>query len=123
MKFVLVLFVLMTGAFCHDDHIHAHMDLSTDEGREHLKHDLHGKTERDPTQMNYRELQFHYFREHDFNDDNRLDGTEIVQSLLHHQAEHFFNDDDVLPMIDDLIKSKDKDGDGLLTFIEYSMAD
>ena len=113
---------LVCVVMCHSDgHIHAHIDLNTEEGKEHLKQDLHGKTEKDTSRMNFKELQFHYFREHDINDDSRLDGTEIVASLLHHSGDkHFFMDDDVAPMIDDLMRSKDKNDDGLLTFIEYS---
>lgn len=123
LKTVMVLFSLACCALCHSSHgdMHAHIDLNTEEGRDHMKQDLEGKTGKDATRMNFRELQFHYFREHDFNGDSRLDGTEIVASLLHHSGDtHFFVDDDVYPMVDDLIRSKDADDDGMLTFIEYS---
>lgn len=39
--------------------------------------------------MSEDELQFHYFKLHDNDDNNRLDGLELVKSLIHwHVEEH-----------------------------------
>ncbi|OQR67204.1 multiple coagulation factor deficiency protein 2-like [Tropilaelaps mercedesae] len=43
----------------------------------------------DLSKMTEEELQFHYFKLHDNDDNNRLDGLELVKSLIHwHVEEH-----------------------------------
>jgi len=46
--------------------------------------DLDGKIDKPKEAMSEEELQFHYFKVHDYNDDNRLDGIEIISALTHH---------------------------------------
>lgn len=38
--------------------------------------------------MSPRELQFHYFRLHDFDNNYLLDGTEIIKAIKHGYEEH-----------------------------------
>lgn len=43
----------------------------------------------DLSKMSEEELQFHYFKLHDNDDNNKLDGLELVKSLIHwHVEEH-----------------------------------
>lgn len=37
----------------------------------------------DTSQMSEQELQFHYFKMHDADNNNKLDGCELVKSLIH----------------------------------------
>ena len=37
----------------------------------------------DTTKMSEQELQFHYFKMHDADNNNKLDGCELVKSLVH----------------------------------------
>lgn len=37
----------------------------------------------DTSQMTEQELQFHYFKMHDADNNNKLDGCELVKSLIH----------------------------------------
>ena len=46
--------------------------------------------------MTERQLQFHYFKLHDFDDNNLLDGLEIVRALIH-QEEHGKGSKQVIP--------------------------
>ena len=37
----------------------------------------------DTSRMSEQELQFHYFKMHDADNNNKLDGCELVKSLIH----------------------------------------
>lgn len=39
--------------------------------------------EQDLSKMTEEELQFHYFKMHDNDNNNKLDGTELIKSLIH----------------------------------------
>lgn len=41
----------------------------------------------DTSNMSEQELQFHYFKMHDADNNNKLDGCELVKSLLHWHGE------------------------------------
>ena len=112
--------VLILKASCHeDDHIYSHMDLNTDVSKEHLRKELHGKIEKTPEMMKFREIQFHYFNEHDTDKDNRLDGNEITELLLHHNAAKL-SEENLMNIVNNMLNQKDKDDDGFLSFAEYA---
>jgi len=48
--------------------------------------DLEGKINKPTDAMTEEELQFHYFKVHDYNDDNKLDGIELITALTHHNG-------------------------------------
>ena len=46
----------------------------------------------DTSRMSEQELQFHYFKMHDADNNNKLDGCELVKSLIHwHGKEYELN--------------------------------
>lgn len=52
--------------------------------REHIKEHLHGVLgDPDLTKLSEEELQFHYFKMHDNDNNNKLDGCELIKSLIH----------------------------------------
>lgn len=52
--------------------------------KEHIKEHLHGVLgEPDLSKLSEEELQFHYFKMHDNDNNNKLDGTELIKSLIH----------------------------------------
>ena len=57
---------------------------------EHIKEHLHGVVgEPDLSKMSEEELQFHYFKMHDNDNNNKLDGSELIKSLIHwHGNQH-----------------------------------
>jgi len=55
-------------------HIKKHLDLPT----------------LDTSKMSEQELQFHYFKMHDADNNNKLDGCELIKSLIHWHG-NFFN--------------------------------
>ncbi len=48
----------------------------------HIKHDLEGQINKPKEQMSNEEQNFYYFKLHDSNNDNRLDGLEIVEEQI-----------------------------------------
>ncbi|CAG7785439.1 unnamed protein product, partial [Allacma fusca] len=90
----------------------------------------------DTSQMSEQELQFHYFKMHDSDNNNKLDGCELVKSLIHwhDQANHdphagvpipeakVFNDEELSNMIDPILKNDDKNKDGFIDYGEFVQA-
>jgi len=100
-------------------HIQEHMDLPID-----------------TSQMSEQELQFHYFKMHDSDHNNKLDGCELVKSLIHwhDQSNHdsksgmpvpepkVFTDDELSQMIDPILQNDDKNRDGFIDYSEFVQA-
>lgn len=42
----------------------------------------------DTSKMTEQELQFHYFKMHDADNNNKLDGCELIKSLIHWHGKH-----------------------------------
>jgi hypothetical protein len=45
----------------------------------------------DTSNMSEQELQFHYFKMHDADNNNKLDGCELIKSLIHWHGEFIMN--------------------------------
>ncbi|XP_065343508.1 multiple coagulation factor deficiency protein 2 homolog isoform X2 [Cloeon dipterum] len=94
--------------------------------KEHLKEHLHVPV--DTNNMSEQELQFHYFKMHDADNNNKLDGCELIKSLIHWHVAHSdhlnamstFTDDDLQAALDMMLQASDKDNDGFLTYAEYT---
>jgi len=90
----------------------------------------------DTSNMSEQELQFHYFKMHDADNNNKLDGCELVKSLIHwhDQANHdprsgspipeakVFNDEELSNMIDPILANDDKNRDGFIDYGEFVRA-
>jgi len=100
---------------------------------EHMKeHQQHIDT----SNMSEQELQFHYFKMHDSDGNNKLDGLELVKSLIHwhDSANHdpksgqpvpepkIFKDEELRSMIDPILESDDKNKDGFIDYPEFIAA-
>ncbi|CAK8685570.1 unnamed protein product [Clavelina lepadiformis] len=123
--------ILLTGCFlpfiaeCLES-AQQQMDPSTDFNKAHLEEDLEGVIDKKPEDMDTKELQFHYFRQHDYDGDEKLDGNEIVMSIFHHShssseepAGPSYTDDQLIAIVDEVLKYQDKNGDGKIDFQEY----
>ncbi|XP_002730789.1 multiple coagulation factor deficiency protein 2 homolog [Saccoglossus kowalevskii] len=98
--------------------------------KEHLK-DVAG--EMDESKMSDEELEFHYFKMHDFDNNTKLDGLEMLAALSH-MMEHDLEDDGDLAnevktrmgyyteIIDKVLEEDDFNNDGYLTYLEYVVA-
>lgn len=44
----------------------------------------------DTSKMSEQELQFHYFKMHDADNNNKLDGCELIKSLIHWHGKYLY---------------------------------
>ncbi|XP_018009332.1 multiple coagulation factor deficiency protein 2 homolog [Hyalella azteca] len=97
--------------------------------RDHIREDLAGSlTDEQINKMDDKELEFQYFKAHDFDKNYRLDGLELMAALAH-VIQHGDHDDDdrldaqqlklVEELIDDVLYDGDRNNDGYLNYVEY----
>ncbi|XP_054264342.1 multiple coagulation factor deficiency protein 2 homolog [Macrosteles quadrilineatus] len=112
---------------------------------EHIKEDLGdwGMSKEALHKLTPEELDFHYFKLHDFDNNTKLDGLEILQAIHHtihkeveeeegkegeegsggHASEGKPPTEDELPyfieLIDQVLAEDDQDKDGYLSYMEY----
>ncbi|CAG0896710.1 unnamed protein product [Cyprideis torosa] len=99
--------------------------------REHIKE--HMEVPLDTSGMSEQELQFHYFKMHDTDNNNRLDGCELAKSLLHwHDPRNhdpnsdtplpearIFTDEELVQLVDPILNSDDRNRDGFIDYAEF----
>lgn len=95
----------------------------------------------DMSKMSEEELQFHYFKLHDNDDNNKLDGLELIKSLIHwhveeskhlaqqgqqqptpHGTTKLFTDQELANMIDPILQMDDRNRDGFIDYPEFVAA-
>lgn len=91
----------------------------------------------DTSKMSEQELQFHYFKMHDADNNNKLDGCELIKSLIHwHEQGHkqapqagtppvgekIFGDDELVNLIDPILNMDDHNRDGYIDYPEFVRA-
>lgn len=77
---------LSTGAEDHvDSHGHAgvRLDKNMVQDKEHIMEHLEGVIEKSESEMSPQELQLHYFKMHDYDGNNLLDGLELATAISH----------------------------------------
>lgn len=103
--------------------------------KDHLKEHLHAQV--DTSKMTEQELQFHYFKMHDSDNNNKLDGCELIKSLIHwHEQGHkdpatgqtvqpqekLFKDEELIQLIDPILSMDDSNSDGYIDYPEFVRA-
>lgn len=86
----------------------------------------------DISKMTDQELQFHYFKMHDSDNNNKLDGCELIKSLIHwheqnkdaapNAKETLFKDQDLVTLIDPILAVDDMNKDGFIDYPEFIQA-
>ncbi|XP_076683231.1 lymphotoxin beta receptor inhibitor isoform X3 [Andrena cerasifolii] len=88
----------------------------------------------DISKMTDQELQFHYFKMHDADNNNKLDGCELIKSLIHwheqgnkevggpNAAEKLFKDEELVTLIDPILSMDDTNNDGYIDYPEFIQA-
>ncbi|KAI5711827.1 hypothetical protein M8J76_014175 [Diaphorina citri] len=104
--------------------------------REHIQE--HFDVPIDTSKMSEQELQFHYFKMHDADNNNKLDGCELIKSLIHwhehgqkdpHTGEptkapepKVFSDEELVKLIDPILNMDDINKDGYIDYPEFIRA-
>ncbi|KAI5636806.1 EF-hand domain pair domain-containing protein [Phthorimaea operculella] len=104
--------------------------------REHIQE--HMDVPLDTSKMSQSELQFHYFKMHDADHNNKLDGCELIKSLIHwHEQGHkqqpqqpnsppvgekVFTDEELVNLIDPILNMDDHNRDGYIDYPEFIRA-
>ena len=89
--------------------------------KEHLKDEIDLKDE----QMSDEDLQFHYFKLHDYDHNNKLDGIELMNAMTHYHDEDsdgknpHYTDDEMGHMIDQILEEDDLNKDGYIDYPEF----
>ena len=101
---------------------------------EEAGHIQHHAEHVDTGKMTEQELRFHYFKMHDTDGNHKLDGLEMVKSLIHwHTEDNFdpesgvpkpdktkiFRDEELINMIDPILERNDKNKDGYIDYPEF----
>ncbi|KAJ0184327.1 hypothetical protein K1T71_000750 [Dendrolimus kikuchii] len=95
------------------DHIQEHMDVPIDTSK-----------------MSEQELQFHYFKMHDADNNNKLDGCELIKSLIHwhgpgeepKEQRIVYQDKDFEEMANGALEQADFNNDGFIDYAEFRRA-
>ncbi|XP_050089408.1 multiple coagulation factor deficiency protein 2 homolog isoform X4 [Anopheles aquasalis] len=87
----------------------------------------------DTSKMSEQELQFHYFKMHDSDNNNKLDGCELIKSLIHwhekgsddgehHHEPVAYTDEQLSGIVDAVMKNMDNNNDGIIEWSEYVLS-
>jgi len=91
--------------------------------RDHIMKDMEGVVNKPESEMSQEELQFHYFKLHDANNDNLLDGWELMFALNHDDNKpddvKIMTDEQISDMLDPIFKEDDRDKDGYISYSEF----
>ena len=75
--------------------------------------------------MSNEDLQFHYFRLHDYDNNKKLDGLELMQAMSHYHKESGIedekeaSDETMASTIDQILSFDDTNNDGYIDYPEY----
>ncbi|KAL4641208.1 multiple coagulation factor deficiency protein 2 [Arapaima gigas] len=118
--------------------IHAHQEFSEDhrpnmrldknmvQDKDHVMEHLDGVIDKPESDMTPQELQLHYFKMHDYDGNNLLDGLELATAITHvHKEERGANsqpmkEEDLISLIDDVLRDDDKNNDGYIDYAEFA---
>jgi len=97
--------------------------------RDHIMKDMEGVVNKPESEMSQEELQFHYFKLHDSNNDNLLDGWELMFALNHNDNDNHndskaedkkvMSDKEISDMLDPIFKEDDRNQDGFISYGEF----
>ncbi|GIY77511.1 uncharacterized protein CDAR_571811 [Caerostris darwini] len=134
LSFVIVA-VLVNVVELHNDQPQFMMTQSHLDERHHISHHMDGAA--DINQVAEDELRFMYFKMHDSDSNDKLDGCELIKSLLHwhveecksmgpehvhHATTKIFGHEELSLLIDPILSSDDKNFDGFIDYPEFVAA-
>lgn len=92
--------------------------------KDHIMKDMEGVVNKPESEMSQEELQFHYFKLHDSNNDNLLDGWELMFALNHDHNDSSadkkaMSDEEISNLLDPIFREDDRDQDGFISYSEF----
>jgi len=117
---------LQHGSHHGSQHGHNPMDSRHVQDREHIKEHL--KEQIDVNQqkpMSNADLQFHYFKVHDSDNDDKLDGIELANAMAHYHDEESgekpedYTEEELASMVDQILDEDDLNKDGYIDYPEF----
>ncbi|XP_062604765.1 sex-determining region Y protein-like isoform X2 [Saccostrea cucullata] len=99
----------------------------------HIKEHLKEVVDKPKEEMSEDELEFHYFKLHDYDKNNKLDGIEIVKAITHFHADEgegeqqhhdrkVFSDEELSNIVDLVLQEDDLNKDGYIEYVEFVTA-
>ncbi|KAM9344714.1 multiple coagulation factor deficiency protein 2 [Symphorus nematophorus] len=107
-------------------HGHGRLDRNMVQDKDHIMEHLEGVIDKPEKDMTPQELQLHYFKMHDYDGNNLLDGLELATAITHvHREEGGENikpmkEEDLMTLIDDVLRDDDKNNDGYIDYAEFA---
>ncbi|XP_064133203.1 multiple coagulation factor deficiency protein 2 isoform X1 [Loxodonta africana] len=104
----------------------AGLDKNTVHNQEHIMEHLEGVINKPEAEMSPQELQLHYFKMHDYDGNNLLDGLELSTAITHvHKEEGSdhappMSEDELISLIDGVLRDDDKNNDGYIDYAEFA---
>ncbi|XP_006880960.1 PREDICTED: multiple coagulation factor deficiency protein 2 [Elephantulus edwardii] len=102
------------------------LDKNTVHNQEHIMEHLDGVINRPQEDLSPQELQLHYFKMHDYDGNNLLDGLELSTAITHVHMEEGrepappMNEDELISLIDGVLRDDDKNNDGYIDYAEFA---
>ncbi|XP_069090127.1 multiple coagulation factor deficiency protein 2 isoform X2 [Pleurodeles waltl] len=87
---------------------------------------LDGVIDKPEQEMSSQELQLHYFKMHDLDGNNLLDGLELAAAISHvHKEEggqhaEIIKEEDIISLVDGVLRDDDKNNDGYIDYAEFA---
>ncbi|XP_052007013.1 multiple coagulation factor deficiency protein 2 homolog [Xyrauchen texanus] len=102
------------------------LDRNMVQDKDHIMEHLEGVIEKPESDMTPQELQLHYFKMHDYDGNNLLDGLELATAITHVHREEGgdssqpMKEEDLINLIDDVLRDDDKNNDGYIDYAEFA---
>ncbi|XP_062852044.1 multiple coagulation factor deficiency protein 2 [Trichomycterus rosablanca] len=102
------------------------LDRNMVQDKDHVMEHLEGVIDKPESDMSPQELQLHYFKMHDYDGNNLLDGLELATAITHVHKEEKKEDappmreEDLIRIIDDVLRDDDKNNDGYIDYAEFA---
>lgn len=102
------------------------LDRNMVQDKDHIMEHLEGVIDKPEKDMTPQELQLHYFKMHDYDGNNLLDGLELATAISHvHREERGessqpMKEEELIALIDDVLRDDDKNNDGYIDYAEFA---
>ncbi|MEE6474195.1 hypothetical protein FKM82_010306 [Ascaphus truei] len=107
-------------------HGSSRFDKNMVQDKDHIMEHLEGVVEKSESEMSPRELQLHYFKMHDYDGNNLLDGLELATAISHVHKEgggehsNSIKEEELINLIDDVLRDDDENNDGYIDYAEFA---